>query len=106
MRAVFCSTLVQRYLTILTAISRELRLELNIIETTAWNLRYPAFFPEPPKTLQSASETVWYFYLAEIALRRLGNRILMYIYRNSFTEPSLQDEIAAVVEFEQQADSW
>lgn len=87
-------------------LSRELRLEMSVIETSAWNLRYPTFFPEPPKNLQSHSEPAWYFYLAEIALRRLENRILTHICQTSSSDVSLTDQVLAVVEFEQQADSW
>ncbi|KAF4769257.1 hypothetical protein HAV15_008782 [Penicillium sp. str.  len=58
----------------------ELRLELGLGNTTCLDLTYPALFPSPPKDLETQGETVWYFYLAEIALRRLGNRVLNYIY--------------------------
>ncbi|KXH30951.1 hypothetical protein CSAL01_07580 [Colletotrichum salicis] len=48
----------------------EVRLELGIIKTSAWDLRYPDLFPDPPESIQSQGEPAWYFYLAEIALRR------------------------------------
>jgi hypothetical protein len=86
-----------------------LRLELNVSETSVWDLTYPAFFPSPPDELRSQREIVWYFYLAEIALRRLGNRILNYIYSTALTSRagSLSDEVVeSIVGFEQQATDW
>ncbi|KIW61328.1 hypothetical protein, variant 2 [Exophiala xenobiotica] len=83
----------------------ELRLELNVSETSVWDLTYPAFFPSPPDGLRSQREIVWYFYLAEIALRRLGNRILNYIY-DTKAASSLADVAESAVGFEQQAADW
>ncbi|KAH8809201.1 hypothetical protein F5884DRAFT_396765 [Xylogone sp. PMI_703] len=83
----------------------ELRLELNVHEKSVWDLTYPAFFPSPPKGLKSQGEAVWFFYLAEIALRRLGNRILNYIYQHDSS--NLSDSIdEATVNFEEQAAGW
>lgn len=84
---------------------RELRLELNVSETSVWDLTYPAFFPSPPEGLRSQREIVWYFYLAEIALRRLGNRILNHNY-DSKTSSSLPLMAETVLGFEQQAADW
>ncbi|RVX74863.1 hypothetical protein B0A52_01140 [Exophiala mesophila] len=83
----------------------ELRLELNVSETSVWDLTYPAFFPSPPEGLRSQREIVWYFYLAEIALRRLGNRILNHNY-DSKTSSSLSSMAEIVLGFEQQAADW
>ena len=87
---------------------RELRLELNVSETSVWDLTYPSFFPSPPEELRSQREIVWYFYLAEIALRRLGNRILNYIYTTKPTETGTPDSemIESILGFEQQAADW
>jgi len=49
---------------------------------------------------------VWYFYLAEIALRRLGNRILNYIYRYKSSAVSDLDIKQAIHNFEDQAERW
>jgi hypothetical protein len=85
----------------------ELRLELNVSETSIWDLTYPAFFPSPPDGLRSQREIVWYFYLAEIALRRLGNRILNYIYdTKTKTGTSLAEVAESTQGFEQQAADW
>lgn len=81
--------------------SRELRLELGVGRKSYLDLTYPASFPSPPKDLETQGETVWYFYLAEIALRRLGNRVLSYIY-NCKPRGRLPD-METIQEFEEQA---
>ncbi|KIX00868.1 uncharacterized protein Z518_09933 [Rhinocladiella mackenziei CBS 650.93] len=83
----------------------ELRLELNVSETSVWDLTYPAFFPSPPEGLRSQREIVWYFYLAEIALRRLGNRILNFIY-DTKANSNLSTMAESTLGFEQQAADW
>ena len=88
----------------------ELRLELNVTDSSVWDLQYPSFFPSPPDELQSKSQTevVWYYFLAEIALRRLANRILNYIYSIKPSESVMAsaDMAEKTVEFEQQASDW
>ncbi|KAK7592007.1 hypothetical protein V3481_006643 [Fusarium oxysporum f. sp. vasinfectum] len=81
-------------------------LELIITESSAFNLRYPQFFPAPPKGLQSEGEAGWYFYLAKIALRRLGNRILTCTSYFRLASTTVADKVSRVLEFEQQAQSW
>jgi hypothetical protein len=49
---------------------------------------------------------MWFFYLAEIALRRLGNRILNYIYRYDSSVDSDSNIEDAILDFEGQADGW
>jgi hypothetical protein len=93
-------------LDVLIDIERELRLELNVSDKSVWDLTYPAFFPSPPKGLKSQGEAVWFFYLAEIALRRLGNRILNYIYRHNSTGTSAANIDEAIINFEEQATGW
>ncbi|ETN45393.1 uncharacterized protein HMPREF1541_09224 [Cyphellophora europaea CBS 101466] len=89
----------------------EARLELNVTDASVWDLRYPAFFPSPPNELRSRSQTeiVWYYFLAEIALRRLANRILNYIYSTKpFESGSARaiDMAEQIPAFEQQAADW
>jgi hypothetical protein len=89
----------------------EARLELNVTDASVWDLRYPAFFPTPPDELKSRSHTevVWYYFLAEIALRRLGNRILNYIYSiqvSNFGISQSRDLVEQILTFEQQATDW
>ncbi|KAH6662239.1 hypothetical protein B0J14DRAFT_662819 [Halenospora varia] len=83
----------------------ELRLELNLVDHSVWDLTYPPYFPSPPQDLKTQAEAAWYFYLAEIALRRLGNRILNYVcqYESSHISTTMID---AVLNFEQQAADW
>jgi hypothetical protein len=80
-----------------------------VSETSVWDLTYPSFFPSPPEELRSQREIVWYFYLAEIALRRLGNRILNYIYTrrppDGNSSPT-EEMIESILGFEQQAADW
>ncbi|KAH8690338.1 hypothetical protein BGW36DRAFT_307812 [Talaromyces proteolyticus] len=57
----------------------ELRLELNLPRMNDSEFSYPNFFPSPPDRLNTKDEVAWYFYLAEIALQRLRNRVLRYI---------------------------
>ncbi|KFY78020.1 hypothetical protein V499_02732 [Pseudogymnoascus sp. VKM F-103] len=83
----------------------ELRRELNMFENRVWDLTYPALFPTPPEGLKSQDEVVWYFYLAEIALRRLGNRILNYVYCY-YSSIDSDSNNNAILDFESQADSW
>jgi len=79
---------------------------LNVANNSVWDLTYPVFFPSPPKGLKAQGETVWYFYLAEIALRRLGNRILNYIYKYESSQVSTSSVADAITNFEQQAEGW
>ncbi|KAG7053050.1 C6 zinc finger domain-containing protein [Colletotrichum scovillei] len=84
----------------------EVRLELGIIKTSAWDLRYPDLFPDPPESIQSQGEPAWYFYLAEIALRRLNNRILSATCLDSQETGNVADKVTMTLEFERQAHSW
>jgi Fungal specific transcription factor domain len=89
----------------------ELRLELNVSESSVWDSTYPSFFPSPPEELKLQREIVWYFYLAEIALGRLGNRILNFIYTarpatSGSSTSSTSDMVESVLSFEQQASDW
>ena len=85
---------------------RELRLELNLVNHSVWDLTYPPYFPSPPQDLKTQAEAAWYFYLAEIALRRLGNRILNYVCRSKASHTTPASMIGAVLNFEQQATDW
>ena len=71
---------------------------MNVFENSIWDLTYPAFYPSPPDGLNA----VWYYYLAEIALRRLGNRILNFFHKYN----QAKFDVEAVAGFEQQATDW
>lgn len=81
---------------------------------------YPAFFPTPPMPRpgettsadadQQREQTSWYFYLAEISLRRLGARIcdeMESMIRTHPTRPAfLHAAAAAVPAYEAQIQQW
>jgi hypothetical protein len=85
--------------------NRELRLELNLSQKNVLDLSYPTFFPSPPDGLKTKDEAAWYFYLAEIALRRLENRILGYLYQPD-TAISESTMVHTILDFEEQKDAW
>ncbi len=85
---------------------RELRLELNPSQKDVWDLTYPAFFPSPPEALKMKDETAWYFYLAEIALMRLKNRILRCLYRSDAAASPESRMEYAILDFEEQIEVW
>lgn len=88
----------------LLTFTRELRLELNVFQNSIWDLTYPLEYPTPPEGLRTNREAVWYYYLAEIALRRLSNRILNSFHKTNQNEPYLN--MREVADFEQQAEQW
>ena len=85
----------------------ELRLELNITRNhPIFDLSYPEFYPSPPRAISSERESsVWYYYLAEIALRRLANRALNTFHRS---RPIITSSVASsmVENLESQAAHW
>ncbi|ERS98826.1 uncharacterized protein SPSK_04006 [Sporothrix schenckii 1099-18] len=83
----------------------ELRLELNPYQKDVWDLTYPTFFPSPPDALKARDETAWYFYLAEIALTRLKNRILSHLYQSD-THATRESNIEYILDFEEQIQAW
>ncbi|KAJ5328875.1 hypothetical protein N7452_009265, partial [Penicillium brevicompactum] len=83
----------------------ELRLELNLPRQNGVDLSYPTMFPSPPRGLETKNEPAWYFYLAEIALRRLKNRALGTLYRIDNAGQTIDREEAAM-DFEEQMHAW
>lgn len=52
-------------------------------------------------------EQSWYYYLTEVALRRIGNRVLNAFYREApSTWSSIKPLIPIALEFESQIDAW
>lgn len=51
----------------------ELRIELNVFENSIWDLAYPEFYPLPREEVWTHKQAIWFYYLGEIALRRLSN---------------------------------
>ncbi|KAJ9241433.1 transcriptional regulator family: Fungal Specific TF [Paecilomyces variotii] len=87
----------------------EVRIELSLPGFGLQDLSYPTSFPSPPSEhLEQGAARAWYYYLAEIALRRLANRILHHLFRNQeegrfFRIKQMVDSTAA---FESQAADW
>lgn len=71
-------------------------------------LSYPDFLPTPPREAIEKEDQAWYFYLAEIALRRLLLQILTRIapYCQGPAQNNLDALAALVPAFEQQAAQW
>lgn len=52
-------------------------------------------------------EESWYYYLTEVALRRIGNRIINTFFRQDFTRwASIQPLLSIALEFDAQISSW
>ncbi|KAL4765046.1 Zn(II)2Cys6 transcription factor [Aspergillus foveolatus] len=78
----------------------------------------PASGPEPPDLLPGQAvynhitrlfneEQSWYYYLTEVALRRIGNRVLNAFYReDSSTWANVRPLIPMALEFESQINAW
>ena len=89
-------------------INREIRLELSLPGFTAANLTYAEFLPSPPLESIQKQDQAWYFYLAEIALRRLANQILTEVlpYSNVGSICNLTHLALRISDFENQAEQW
>lgn len=88
---------------------RELRMELGLPSFSLQDVTYPNFFPSPPtEQLDDTGSRVWYFYLAEISVRRLSLRILRYFFENQTDGafPHIHQMVESSVEFETQAAKW
>lgn len=87
----------------------EVRMELSLPGFGLHDLSYPSSFPSPPSDfLGEDSARPWYYYLAEIALRRLANRILYHLFRNEDKGrfPRICDMVESTAAFEGQAADW
>ncbi|KAL3426962.1 C6 zinc finger domain-containing protein [Phlyctema vagabunda] len=86
----------------------ELRLEVSPAGFRTIDLWYPERFPGPPRNIATGSDRSWFFYLAEISLRRLANRIMSCIARGYDLGNSRDQQRAreAASGFEQEAHDW
>ncbi|KAL1974323.1 hypothetical protein VTN31DRAFT_4527 [Thermomyces dupontii] len=87
----------------------EVRMELSLPGFGLHDLSYPSSFPSPPSDdLEQDSARAWYYYLAEIALRRLANRVLYHLFRNQDKGrfPRIMDMVESTAAFEAQAADW
>ena len=65
------------------------------------DLSYPFFFPSPPENCRDEGRS-WYFYLAEIALKRLINDVM----RHQFVQQSCSRLFETTAIFEEQLAEW
>lgn len=87
----------------------ELRLQLSVPGFgAAGDLSYPSFLPSPPPGSVKDQERSWYFYLAEIALRRLANQILTHVAQCAVDDrfDNLEEISAWMPSFESHAQEW
>lgn len=62
-----------------------------------------------PSTTHHQKEQTWFYYLTEITLRRIANRVLNILYpgdHTTWTEEAVLSMVNAVESFEQQLDEW
>jgi hypothetical protein len=87
---------------------RETRFELSLPGFNAANLTYPEFLPSPPLESLQNQDQAWYFYLAEIALRRLANQILgdFLPYSSADSICDLTSTAIRLSDFESQTEQW
>ncbi|KFY25858.1 hypothetical protein V493_04410 [Pseudogymnoascus sp. VKM F-4281 (FW-2241)] len=113
----------------------EIRVELPLPQSGIASIEYPHLFPSPPsnsrnsrhssgRTLHGSEmlsdpqlvhdtdkdldeERSWYYYLTEVALRRISNRILSTFYRQDHTDwRNILPLIPIAKEFESQISVW
>jgi len=85
-----------------------MRFELSLPGFDVGNLTYPGFLPSPPLECLRNQDQTWYFYLAEIALRRLVNQILSDFlpYSSAENDCGLAAAARTLSDFECQAEQW
>lgn len=85
----------------------ELRLHLGLVDFKVQDRVYPGRFPTLPSEPDSDSRA-WFFYLAEISLRRLNTRARNDIGRLSSPDggENWQELIKLVVSYESQVEGW
>lgn len=84
-------------------------MELSLPGFGLQDLSYPSAFPSPPsENLEDEAARAWYYYLAEIALRRLANRILHQLFRSQEDGRFLRisQMVDTTAAFEEQAADW
>ncbi|EAW16411.1 transcription factor domain-containing protein [Aspergillus fischeri NRRL 181] len=87
----------------------ELRLELGLNQPDPLGFTYPTFFPTlPMQQLNRDESRVWYFYLAETAVRRLTMRIvqLFFMSQTHGRFPDAHNMCEISLDFEIQASDW
>ena len=87
---------------------REIHLDLSPPGFRTIDLWYPRRFPDPPSNALTDSSRSWFFYLAEISLRRLANRIMAWISQDlDLNDPhTAASACESALEFEHEAHDW
>ncbi|RFU25809.1 hypothetical protein B7463_g10519, partial [Scytalidium lignicola] len=85
----------------------ELRMCLDLSDFQTQDRVYPGDFPTPPAN-SAEDDRAWYFYLAEISLRRLNTRARNDIGRipRPYNQMAIDRLLAAVTFYEPQAEAW
>ena len=86
----------------------EVRMHLQLPDFTVKDYVYPRLFPTPPAESAEEEHRGWYFYLAEISLRRLDTHIRNEIWRTRRPNNDLDfvELSEAVMSYEDQAAAW
>ncbi|PVH85961.1 hypothetical protein DL98DRAFT_511047 [Cadophora sp. DSE1049] len=104
----------------------EIRVQLDLPQSNLCKLDYPFLFPSPPSNgspvqspasipstssqrLQHAEEQSWFYYLSEIALRRIENRVLNAFYTEDhqyWLQMDLSVMMSAAEDIEIQMETW
>jgi len=104
----------------------EIRVQLDLPQSNLSKLDYPFLFPSPPangspvespasipstssQRLQQAEEQSWFYYLSEIALRRIENRVLNAFYKEDhqyWLHMDLSVMMNAAEDIEIQMETW
>lgn len=111
----------------------EMRIELPLPQSSLADVDYPHMFPNPPahptenpgfrhpdsdtfsfdwetrpsNSMANIEEVSWYYYLTEVALRRIGNRILNTFFRQNHSSwLDIKPFIPIAKEFEEQVLVW
>lgn len=79
-------------------------MELDLAQDSINNLAYPTFFPSPPECLETELRVGWFFYLSDIAIRRLKNRSLNYIYQCERSQTSISEMVEETRNLEKEAE--
>lgn len=87
---------------------REVRIYLDLPDFAFESRSYPLMFPTPPQSVPADQAVAWYFYLSEISLIRLQDRIRSEIKRVlGLNELSLINELAkSTLMAEELAQEW
>lgn len=73
------------YNEMLTRRCSEIRMEIDLPSSGLAHVAYQDFFPNPPefsRPEQPELECIWSYYLSEIAVRKIGNRIMNCFYQD------------------------